>query len=82
MSCSTHCGKQLRLGTEQLRLHMQCHRLDAETGGLVLVAKTRPALKAMTYAFTHREIKKRYHGMPCVMPLDPEFCNPLLVQAY
>eukprot|EP00884_Botryococcus_braunii_P017028 jgi/Botrbrau1/4008/Bobra.0016s0018.1 len=37
-----------------------CHRLDAETGGLVLVAKTRPALQALAFAFAHREVKKQY----------------------
>ncbi|KAK9826166.1 hypothetical protein WJX81_002565 [Elliptochloris bilobata] len=36
------------------------HRLDAPTGGLVVVAKTRGALAALSGAFAQREVRKRY----------------------
>lgn len=36
------------------------HRLDTLTGGLVLVAKTRPALVSLTELFTTRNITKKY----------------------
>lgn len=34
------------------------HRLDAPTGGLVVVAKTRGALAALSGAFAQREVRK------------------------
>ncbi|MDF1564264.1 MAG: RluA family pseudouridine synthase [Deltaproteobacteria bacterium] len=36
------------------------HRLDRETSGLVLVARTRKAMVALTEAFTERTVKKAY----------------------
>lgn len=36
----------------------QVHRLDAPTGGLVLVAKTRGALATLSCAFAQREVCK------------------------
>lgn len=45
-----------------------CHRLDRNTGGLVLIAKTAPALRAADEMFRSRSIKKTYvclvHGTP------------------
>ncbi len=37
-----------------------CHRLDRNTGGLVIIAKNQPALDAMLHLIKHREIKKYY----------------------
>jgi len=37
---------------------VQVHRLDAPTGGLVVVAKTRGALAALSNAFSQREVRK------------------------
>ncbi|KAL6748430.1 pseudouridine synthase [Haematococcus lacustris] len=36
------------------------HRLDAPTSGLLLAAKTRSTLTALTHAFEHKTVKKRY----------------------
>ena len=39
------------------------HRLDRETSGLLIVAKTDPAHAAMSRAFAGREIRKRYEAL-------------------
>lgn len=39
------------------------HRLDKETGGLILVAKTRPALVCSSLLFSQRKIVKRYTAL-------------------
>lgn len=39
------------------------HRLDGPTGGLVLVAKTRAALRLASTAFAAREVRKRYRAV-------------------
>eukprot|EP01041_Mallomonas_annulata_P008889 gene8889-18403_t len=36
------------------------HRLDRETGGLILAAKSRPALVSITEAFAERRVHKQY----------------------
>ncbi|MAF58287.1 MAG: RNA pseudouridine synthase [Ponticaulis sp.] len=36
------------------------HRLDAETSGIIIAAKTQPAAAALSRAFENREIKKTY----------------------
>ena len=45
-----------------------CHRLDRNTAGLVLIAKTAPALRALCEKMRTREIRRRYlcvvHGIP------------------
>ena len=41
------------------------HRLDQPTGGLVMVAKSRPALSALSAAFSQREVKKTYMAVVC-----------------
>ena len=43
-----------------LRRPQSVHRLDTLTGGVVVVAKTLPALRAMTESFSRREVDKRY----------------------
>jgi 23S rRNA pseudouridine1911/1915/1917 synthase len=44
------------------------HRLDKDTSGCLVVAKTEPALRALQAAFKAREVEKRYralvHGTP------------------
>ena len=46
------------------------HRLDRETSGVVLVARTEAAYQALQQAFEHRRVEKRYlaavHGHPTV----------------
>lgn len=57
------------------------HRLDKETGGLLLVAKTRPALVATSLLFSQRGIVKRYtalcHGGLDDGPLSGTISEPL-----
>jgi 23S rRNA-/tRNA-specific pseudouridylate synthase len=45
---------------QPLRRPQAVHRLDKGTGGLLLVAKTRPALINLTAQFADRTIKKKY----------------------
>jgi 23S rRNA pseudouridine1911/1915/1917 synthase len=47
------------------------HRLDRETSGLLIVAKTEPAHAALSAAFSRREIRKRYEALVWGHP-DPE----------
>ncbi|CAM9884672.1 unnamed protein product [Ascophyllum nodosum] len=58
---------------------LHCHRLDKPTGGLLVCAKTRPALVGMNDAFEKRLVSKRYvalvsgilEGKGCIVtPLD------------
>jgi 23S rRNA pseudouridine955/2504/2580 synthase len=46
------------------------HRLDKETSGLLIVAKTRKAATNITNAFTNREVQKVY--LACVSPMPKE----------
>ncbi len=58
------------------------HRLDRDTSGIVIFAKTAPAHKALSLAFEAHQIKKRYiavvHGIPswreerCDLPLKAD----------
>lgn len=45
-----------------------CNRIDRNTGGIVIAAKTAPALRVMNDKIKHRELKKYYlcavHGVP------------------
>lgn len=45
---------------DTLRVPRHAHRLDEATGGLLLVAKTRPALQALSMAFELKRTRKRY----------------------
>lgn len=42
-----------------------CHRLDKETSGVMIVAKTNEMFKAINELFRKREIDKRYHCISC-----------------
>ncbi len=57
-----HCGEQLaeRGGAERLGI---VHRLDKDTSGLMLVAKTDAAHEALARAFAAREVKKTYRAL-------------------
>ena len=41
------------------------HRLDKPTSGLMLCAKTKPALLALSKDFAQRRIKKQYRAVVC-----------------
>ena len=57
-----HCGTQLagRGGQERLGI---VHRLDKDTSGLMLVAKTDEAHEKLGEAFARREVKKMYRAL-------------------
>ena len=48
---------------QPLRRPRAVHRLDAGTGGLILVAKTRPALISLTEQFAERTVSKSYKAV-------------------
>ncbi|CAM9629673.1 unnamed protein product, partial [Hapterophycus canaliculatus] len=63
---------------------LHCHRLDKPTGGLLICAKTRPALSGLSDAFENRLVSKRYVALVAgelegsgaiVTPLDGKTCQ-------
>ncbi len=53
-----HCGEQLAIGgVERPGI---VHRLDKDTSGLIVVAKTDSAFQGLSHQFKSREIKKEY----------------------
>lgn len=44
------------------------HRLDADTSGLLLCAKTKPALDFLTGQFQSKTVEKKYHAFSVVLP--------------
>ncbi|WP_425408827.1 RluA family pseudouridine synthase [Hyphococcus sp.] len=48
------------------------HRLDKDTGGLMLVAKTRKAAQALSEAFKGRDIEKTYWALTAGVPRPAE----------
>jgi 23S rRNA pseudouridine955/2504/2580 synthase len=56
------------------------HRLDAQTSGVIVAAKTQPAAAALSQAFAERDVAKTYLAVVTGSPLDPgetEFSMPL-----
>ena len=51
------------LDLQPLRRPQAVHRLDKGTGGLILVAKTRPALVNLTAQFSERTVTKKYRAI-------------------
>ena len=45
------------------------HRLDADTSGLLLCAKTKPALDFLTGQFQAKTVEKKYHALVAVLPV-------------
>ena len=78
------CVKSIRVRqSETCRWLWQMHRLDAETGGLLLVGKTRPAFRALHAALEAREVSKQFTALVggrllgkgrVDQPLDGEAC--------
>lgn len=56
--------------SRNIRYLRHVHRLDAETSGVLLLAKSPGALRALSALFETREVKKKYlalvHGVPTV----------------
>ncbi|MBL9200430.1 MAG: RluA family pseudouridine synthase [Opitutaceae bacterium] len=46
------------------------HRLDADTSGLLLCAKTKPALDFLSGQFQSKTVGKKYHALVAVLPPD------------
>ena len=46
------------------------HRLDADTSGLLLCAKTKPALDFLSGQFQSKTVGKKYHAVVVVLPLE------------
>ncbi|MFZ4798126.1 MAG: RluA family pseudouridine synthase [Bacteroidia bacterium] len=61
---------------EELRL---CHRLDKETSGILLIAKSDEAYREMAIKFEKREVEKTYHAIVTgqLMVKDQEIILPL-----
>jgi RluA family pseudouridine synthase len=59
------------------------HRIDKETSGLLLLAKTTVASRALQVAFEERRIEKVYHALLVGRPTwDSQLCEtPLLIDA-
>ena len=45
------------------------HRLDADTSGLLLCAKTKPALDFLSGQFQAKTVEKKYHALVLVLPV-------------
>ncbi|MSU70605.1 MAG: RNA pseudouridine synthase [Opitutaceae bacterium] len=46
------------------------HRLDADTSGVLLCAKTKPGLDFLSGQFQAKTVRKIYHAMVVVLPVD------------
>jgi 23S rRNA-/tRNA-specific pseudouridylate synthase len=46
------------------------HRLDADTSGLLLCAKTKPALDFLSGQFQSKTVEKKYHAFVLVLPVE------------
>ena len=46
------------------------HRLDADTSGILLCAKTKPALDYLSGQFQSKTVEKKYHAFVAVLPAD------------
>lgn len=46
------------------------HRLDAQTSGVIIAAKTQPAAASLSAAFAGREVRKRYMAVVSGAPFD------------
>ena len=60
-------GRQSKVSSPQIERQGIVHRLDKDTSGLILVAKTQPALENLQNQFQERVVKKEYlalvHGL-------------------
>jgi 23S rRNA pseudouridine1911/1915/1917 synthase len=71
-------GTALQLAEEWLRRRegrkvplWPLHRLDAETSGILLFAKTQPAARAVNQGFARRRVVKRYRTLVAGAPSPP-----------
>jgi 23S rRNA pseudouridine1911/1915/1917 synthase len=66
-----HCGKGLSEGSDTGRPGI-VHRLDKDTSGVIVVAKTNAAHAALAAAFALRAVKKKYVAFCIGRPRTPE----------
>ncbi|HTZ36790.1 MAG TPA: RluA family pseudouridine synthase [Stellaceae bacterium] len=66
-----HCGASLA-GIGGVRRPGIVHRLDKDTSGLIVVAKTEAAHRALSRDFAARRIARRYAAIVWGVPLPPE----------
>lgn len=66
------------LSERLIKMPMPCHRLDNQTDGILMLAKTDTALAAAQAAFRERKIHKKYECLVRGTPYPPEKC----LQAY
>ncbi len=64
-----HCGKNLSAGSRSERPGI-VHRLDKDTSGVLLIAKTNEAHAALAQAFACRLVKKDYLGFCMGVPSE------------
>jgi 23S rRNA pseudouridine1911/1915/1917 synthase len=57
-----------RYPTEHLQI---CHRIDRETSGVLLIARTLPAASFLKRAFAQRHVKKTYLALVHGVPAEP-----------
>ena len=71
-SCLPFVLKPPQRGTEAIiRRPVPCHRLDKPTSGLLLIAKTKPAMVDLSKQFEERRIKKTYTAILNGLPQEP-----------
>jgi 23S rRNA pseudouridine1911/1915/1917 synthase len=57
-----------RYPSERLQI---CHRIDRETSGVLLIARTAPAASYLKQAFAQRQVKKTYLALVRGVPTEP-----------
>jgi 23S rRNA pseudouridine1911/1915/1917 synthase len=65
-----HCGEQLRIGGEHRPGIV--HRLDKDTSGVMVVAKTELAMLGLTAAFAARDLDRAYLALVWGLPAPAE----------
>lgn len=65
-----HCGHNLSNGSNKIRPGI-VHRLDKDTTGLMVVAKTDRAMHSLTKQFSSRTAKRVYHALIKGVPTIP-----------
>src|SRR5689334_24819421 len=56
------------------------HRIDADTSGLVLCAKTKPALDFLSGQFQSKTVAKVYHALAVGLPAEDTFTVDLVLK--
>ncbi len=65
-----HCGEELRIGGEHRPGIV--HRLDKDTSGVMVVAKTELAMLGLTAAFSARDLDRAYLALAWGLPVPAE----------